>query len=77
VARVITNPASAKWGLTYGEPKIDLDKMRSWKNKVIQKLTGGLGALTKKRKINYVQGPRQIPQRLQCWSEERRHESRP
>lgn len=57
VARVITESREAKeWGLTYGEPTIDLEKMRGWKNKVIQKLTGGLGALTKKRKINFVQG---------------------
>ena len=57
VARVITESREAKeWGLTYGEPTIDLDKMRDWKNKVIQKLTGGLGALTRKRKITFVQG---------------------
>jgi dihydrolipoamide dehydrogenase len=48
-------------------PSIDLEKMRGWKDKVIQKLTGGLGALTKKRKINFVQGPRQIPERLHAW----------
>lgn len=57
VARVITESRDAKeWGLTYAEPTIDLEKMRGWKNKVIQKLTGGLGALTRKRKINFVQG---------------------
>lgn len=57
VARVITESREAKeWGLTYGEPTIDLDKMRGWKNKVVQKLTGGLGALTKRRNINFVQG---------------------
>lgn len=57
VSRVITESREAQeWGLTYTEPTIDLDKMRSWKNKVIQKLTGGLGALTRKRQINFVQG---------------------
>ena len=57
VARVIDESHEAsEWGLTYPEPKIDLDKMRSWKNGVISKLTGGLGALSKARKINYVRG---------------------
>ncbi|HMP76455.1 MAG TPA: dihydrolipoyl dehydrogenase [Kiritimatiellia bacterium] len=57
VARVITEAREAKhWGLTYPEPKIDLNQMRDWKNKVVSKLTGGLGSLTKKRKITYVQG---------------------
>ena len=57
VARIITEAREAKeWGLTYPEPVIDLDTMRNWKNKVIQKLTGGLGTLTRKRKIKYVQG---------------------
>ncbi len=57
VARVITEAReAAHWGLTYAEPKIDLDRMRDWKNKVVAKLTGGLGVLTRKRKINLVQG---------------------
>lgn len=57
VARVITESREAEhWGLTFSEPKIDLDRMRDWKNKVVSKLTGGLGVLTKKRKINFVQG---------------------
>jgi dihydrolipoamide dehydrogenase len=57
VARVIEESRDAEqWGLTYTEPKIDLDKMRSWKNSVISKLTGGLGSLSKARKISYVKG---------------------
>ncbi|HMO04125.1 MAG TPA: dihydrolipoyl dehydrogenase [Kiritimatiellia bacterium] len=57
VARVIDESREAtEWGLTYTEPKIDLDKMRSWKNKVISTLTGGLGSLSKARKITYVKG---------------------
>ena len=43
VSRVITESREAQeWGLTYAEPTIDLDKMRNWKNKVIQKLTENL-----------------------------------
>ena len=57
VARLLTEAREAReWGLTFAEPKIDLDQMRAWKNKVVSKLTGGLGVLTKKRKINFVQG---------------------
>lgn len=50
-----TRHASA-WGLEYSEPKIDLEKLRDWKNSVVTKLTGGLGALTKQRKVTFVQG---------------------
>lgn len=47
---------SHKWGLTYEAPKIDLDKIRAWKDSIIQKQVGGLGQLSKQRKINYIQG---------------------
>ena len=43
-------------GITFGPPEIDLDKLRSWKQSVVDKLTGGLGGLTKQRKIRYIQG---------------------
>ena len=42
--------------MTFGEPKIDLDKLRGFKDKVVQQLTGGLGQVAKQRKINYIQG---------------------
>src|SRR5829696_8449815 len=47
---------ATNWGLTYAEPKIDLDKLRSFKDGVVSKLTGGLGQLSKQRKITFVQG---------------------
>src|SRR3990172_1336422 len=47
---------AAHWGLTYPDPKIDLDKLRGFKDGVVSKLTGGLGQLSKQRKIRYVQG---------------------
>ncbi len=47
---------SSKWGVTFGKPKIDLDKLREFKNNVVNKLTGGTGQLSKQRKINYIQG---------------------
>ncbi len=43
-------------GITFGEPVIDLPKLRQWKQGVIDGLTGGLGQLTKQRGITYIQG---------------------
>lgn len=43
-------------GITFGKPEIDLEKLRSWKNGVVEKLGSGLEQMTKQRKINYVQG---------------------
>lgn len=45
-----------EFGVTFGEPSLDVDKLRSWKQSVVQKLTGGLGQLAKSRKVRYVQG---------------------
>jgi dihydrolipoamide dehydrogenase len=57
VAKLINETHEAKeWGIEFSEPKIDLDKLRNWKASVVSKLTGGLGQLSKQRKINYVQG---------------------
>lgn len=57
VAKLINESKEAKsWGVDFGEPTIDIDKLRAYKNKVVAKLTGGLGVLSKQRKINYVQG---------------------
>ena len=57
VAKVITEAEEAKdWGLEFSTPKIDIDKMREWKNQVVGKLTGGLGQMNKQRKVNYIQG---------------------
>jgi dihydrolipoamide dehydrogenase len=57
VAKLITEAKHASaWGITYPDPKIDLDKLRSFKDGVVQKLTGGLGQLSKQRKVRYIQG---------------------
>ena len=57
VAKLINETHEAKdWGIEFTEPKIDLDKLRNWKNSVVAKMTGGLGILSKQRKINYIQG---------------------
>ena len=57
VAKVASEAKHAShWGLTYADPKIDLDKLREFKNGVVGKLTGGLGQLSKQRKITFIQG---------------------
>jgi len=47
---------AANWGVEFGEPKIDVAKLRGFKESVVKKLTGGLGQLSKQRKVTYVQG---------------------
>jgi dihydrolipoamide dehydrogenase len=43
-------------GISFGEPQIDLDRLRAFKEKVVGKLTGGLAAMAKMRKVTLVQG---------------------
>ncbi len=57
VAKLIEESEQAKnWGIEFAAPKIDLARLRSWKEGVVKKLTGGLGVLSKQRKVHYVQG---------------------
>ena len=45
-----------EWGVSYGDPAIDLDKLRQWKQGVVNRLTGGLGQLTKQHGVEFVSG---------------------
>jgi dihydrolipoamide dehydrogenase len=57
VAKLIEESAQAKnWGVEFAPPKIDLARLRSWKESVVKKLTGGLGQLSKQRHVEYLQG---------------------
>jgi len=57
VAKLIDESRHAKnWGIEFADPKIDLARLRSFKEGVVNKLTGGLGLLSKQRKVQYVQG---------------------
>ena len=47
---------AADWGISFGAPAIDIDRLRAFKTKVVTQLTGGLGQLSKQRKITYLQG---------------------
>ncbi|XSG81407.1 MAG: dihydrolipoyl dehydrogenase [Methyloligella sp. ZOD6] len=48
--------AMGEHGIGFAAPHIDLDKLRDWKDRVIEKLTGGLAALAKQRKVAVVNG---------------------
>jgi dihydrolipoamide dehydrogenase len=57
VAAVMDEAAHfADLGVTFGAPQIDLSKLLAHKNKVVGKLTGGLAAMAKMRKVTVVQG---------------------
>jgi dihydrolipoamide dehydrogenase len=57
VADVLNEAKHAEaWGISFGAPSIDLDRLRAFKTKVVNQLTGGLGQLSKQRKITYVRG---------------------
>ena len=61
VAKLVDESRHAKgWGIEFGEPKIDLAKLRDFKNNVVKRLTGGTGQLVKVRKIQYLQGLAEI-----------------
>ncbi|MGA1375002.1 MAG: dihydrolipoyl dehydrogenase [Steroidobacteraceae bacterium] len=56
-AKVIDEAASmSAHGIEFGAPKIDADKLRGWKSGVVKKLTGGLEALAKQRKVTVMRG---------------------
>jgi len=57
VAKLIDESRHAKaWGIEFGEPKVDLGKLREFKNNVVKRLTSGTGQLVKHRKVTYLQG---------------------
>ncbi len=57
VAKVITESNEAsEFGIEFGEPKIDLEKLGGWKDKVVGQLTGGLKGLAKQRKVEIIHG---------------------
>jgi dihydrolipoamide dehydrogenase len=56
-AKVIEDAESmGAHGISFGKPSIDLEKLRGFKNSVVNKLTGGLRVLAKQRKVEVVQG---------------------
>ena len=54
-AKVIDDAAAmADHGVVFGPPKIEAAKLVEWKNKVVSRLTGGLGQLAKQRKVRVI-----------------------
>ena len=57
VAKVIDEARHASaWGVTFGEPTVDIDKLRAFKQGVVDKLTGGVGQVARLRKVKFLQG---------------------
>lgn len=57
VAKLVSEAEeSAAIGVDFGKPTLDIDKIRNWKNGVIETLTGGLGAKVDKLKLTYLRG---------------------
>lgn len=60
-AEVINEAAElAEMGVDFGRPKIDLDKLRDGKQRVVNRLTGGLAAMAKQRKVTTLRGVAQF-----------------
>src|SRR3990170_1451919 len=57
----------AAHGIAFGEPKVDLGKLRAFKDKVVAKLTGGLASMAKMRKVTVVQGVGAFTGANQLW----------
>jgi dihydrolipoamide dehydrogenase len=57
VAKLVAEARHAEaWGITFGEPTIDVNKLRAFKDQVVARLTSGTGLLAKSRKVQYMQG---------------------
>jgi dihydrolipoamide dehydrogenase len=57
VAKLVEEAKHAEaWGVRFEPPAIDIDRLRGFKEKVVNQLTGGLGQLSKQRKITYIRG---------------------
>ena len=55
VAKVIDEASHARaWGVSYAAPNIDLDKLRAFKQSVVEKLTGGVGQVARLRKVTFL-----------------------
>jgi dihydrolipoamide dehydrogenase len=55
VAGLMTKVVQAKdWGVDFGEPKIDLKRLREWKDEISLKISGGLISLCKQRDVSFI-----------------------
>ena len=57
VAKVVDEARHAgNWGVTFAEPSIDVNKLRAYKQAVVDKLTAGVGSVARLRKVKFIQG---------------------
>lgn len=57
VARVMREAADASdWGVDFGAPRVDLERLRDWKNGVVDRLTAGLGTLSEAKGVRFLCG---------------------
>ena len=54
--QIVKARESAHRGITFTEPKMDLDKLRAWKESIVDKLAGGVATLAKMRGVQVIQG---------------------
>ncbi len=54
--QIVNSRESAHRGITFAEPKIELEKLRTWKSSVIDKLAGGVATLAKMRGVTVITG---------------------
>jgi dihydrolipoamide dehydrogenase len=56
-ARVVSEASEmAEHGIKFGKPKVDVDALRAWKERVVGRLTGGLDGLARQRKVEVIHG---------------------
>ncbi|HEY5345607.1 MAG TPA: dihydrolipoyl dehydrogenase [Verrucomicrobiae bacterium] len=54
--QIVNSRESAHRGITFTEPKIEVEKLRTWKNSIIEKLAGGVASLAKMRGVTVITG---------------------
>ena len=54
--QIVNSRESAHRGITFAEPKIEVDKLREWKGSIIEKLAGGVASLAKMRGVTIITG---------------------
>ena len=54
--QIVNSRESAHRGITFVEPKIEVDKLREWKGSIIEKLAGGVASLAKMRGVTVITG---------------------
>ena len=57
IAKVLEETESLKkMGVSFAKPKIDINTVRDWKNKIIKQLSGGIAQMAKARKVETIEG---------------------